>query len=118
MKNKINYLFDNLNYELSFDEKNLIYNEYKLILKCQKKWVLICYKLKISQKFTCPLLNYLYECHQFATSICNLGHICFNKQENDLAKKFINTSISIHYLVSLLIKECLNFRKIKYYQDM
>ena len=78
--------------------------------KYKNKWELVYLKIKIKVNNDSPELRTLHEYHEFARNITLVGHLCYKYNYNIIGQKLINTSTTIHYLVSLLIKNVVHIR--------
>ena len=102
-----NYLEKKLPSDIIFK----IYNHYKLLLKLKLKWLLIYSKINLAiNSNSHRIIKKLHEYHDFGRNITMTAHLCYEKNEGLIAKKLINLSTAIHFLVSRLIIKTIKFR--------
>ena len=99
---------------LSRDIIENIYKKIYLFKKYDRKWLLVYYKFKFSINNDYYILKELHKYHEFARNITLVAHRLYEYRYNDLAKKLINTSTTLHYLFSQLILKLMKLKETKY----
>ena len=114
----------NLIYKFSYDKKiifrgdiflklpvelrELIFINYKNMYKYQKKWIKIYNRMAFSFY---TIVNELHLFHNYGHKITRISHKLFLHNYYTQGKQLINLSQKIHFLISLLIKDCIKYCK-------
>ena len=109
--NLISIYFSNI---LSSDIIEIINKIIYLSKKYEKKWILVYTKYNFTISNDYFILNELHAYHHFARRITLLSHKLYEYKYNNLAKKLINTSTTLHFLFSQLILKLMKLKERTY----
>ena len=85
-----------------------IFKIYDNIDLYKSKWRILYLKLNTS---IYKIIDRLHKYHDFATKLCQYGHLCYHYNYNIIGLKYIQVSINLHILFKLLINDSINLRK-------